>query len=192
MYSRASLSPDRQKFLYWLRHRETMAKHNRRGKRRFNLRRVRVSPELALATLASDTVLATVLIGTSASTYRCMSVSLTWSLTDLTANDGPIIVGLAFSDYTVTEIKECLEAAEAIDIGDKIGQEKANRLVRIVGSMNEVRESLSEGRLIKTRLNWLIPIGKAINVFAYNTGTGALTTGAFLNCDGSMWVKDSA
>ncbi len=170
-----------------------MAKHpKRRSRRRFNLRRVRVSPELALAMLASDTVLKTVLVGTYASTYGCMSVSLTWSLTDLTANDDPVIVGLAFSDYSVTDINVCIEAAEAIDIGDKIGQEKANRMVRIIGSMNEVRESLSEGRPIKTKLNWLIPIGKAIEVFAYNTSDDPLTTGAFLNCDGDMWVKDSA
>ncbi len=169
-----------------------MAKHTKKGRsRRFNLRRVRISPELPLLTTASDTAIVTGFTGASPSTYRAMLLKAIWSLTDLTANDGPISVGVAFSDYTVTEIKEAIEVAGSISPLDKISQERANRLVRIIGSMNEVRESLNDGQPITTKLNWLMPIGSFVNLFAYNQSTGALTTGAVVNVDGDLWVKDS-
>ncbi len=168
-----------------------MAKHPKGRSRRFNLRRVRVSPELPLLTTASDTAVKTVLTAASVSTYRAVSLKATWSITDLTANDGLITVGLAFSDYSVAEIKECLEVAGSISPLNKIAQEQANRLVRIVGSMNEVRETLNDGQPITTKLNWLIPIGGSVEIFAYNQSTGALTTGAIINVDGDLWVKDS-
>ncbi len=113
-------------------------------------------------------------------------------MTDLTANDGPIVIGLAHSDYTVTEIKEALEASTAIDAGNLIAQERANRKVRIIGTMNEVRESLNDGQPISTKLNWLMTIGKTVNLFAYNDGAALLTTGAVVALNGDLWVKDSA
>ncbi len=113
-------------------------------------------------------------------------------MTDLTANEGPIVVGYAHSDYTVTEIKEAMEASSAIDVGNKIANEQANRLIRVVGTMNEVRESLNDGKPITTKLNWLMSIGDSVNLFAYNDGPGALSTNAIVSLAGDMWVKDSA
>ncbi len=164
----------------------------RTPKRRFNLRRVRVTPELALGTLATDTAVVNALTVVAPSSYRAISCKATWSLIGLTAGEGPITVGYAHDDYSVTEIKECLEAAASIDPGNKIAQEQSNRLIRIVGTLSESNVDLNEGKPIKTRLNWLIGVGHAINMFAYNEGTAAnLTTGAVARCQGDLWVKDS-
>ncbi len=168
-----------------------MAK-KRSSRRRFSLRRVRVTPAVALSTLAQAVAIVVNVTPASTSTYRCMSIKGVISLTDLTANEGPIVVGYAHSDYSVTEIKEALEASNAIDVGDKIANEKANRLVRVVGTMNEVRESLNDGRPITTKLNWLMSIGDSVNLFAYNDGPALLTTNAIVSLAGDMWVKDSA
>ncbi len=109
-----------------------------------------------------------------------------------TTGDGPLTVGICHSDYSNTEVKECLESGASIDQGDKIAQEQGNRLVRIVGSMLPgEEENLNDGKPIKTRLNWMIDIGSAVNVFVYNEGSGSLTTGSLMKLTGSLYVKDS-
>ncbi len=171
-----------------------LAKHTgRRNGRRYNLRKVRITPELALATLASDTAVTVTTTGTSDSQYRCISILATWALRGLTAGDGPVTVGYAHGDYTVAEIKECLESTNAISQGDKIAGEKTNRLVRIVGTFGTAGPGiLNDGRPIKTRLNWAIMVGEQVNMFAFNEDTAALTTGSVLHCQGSMFVKDAS
>ncbi len=152
---------------------------------------MRSSANISLLTLAALTAKTGALFAAAAGALRVMSASATWSLTDLTANDGPIVFGYAHSDYTVTEIKECIEASGAIDLGDKIAQERANRLVRVVGVMNEVRETINDGEPVKTRLNWRFNPGEVLNVFAYNDNADdALTTLAELGHNGVLWVKD--
>ncbi len=166
-------------------------------KRRYNLRRVRVSSELALSTLGSDTALTNSLTGTSAGAYRFMSGKLSWTLSGKTIGEGPITVGYAHSDYSVTEVKECLESFASIDQGDKQAQEQADRLIRTVGTFgnqgaDQAMAALNNGLLITTRLNWLINIGDSVNFFVFNEATGALTTGAVVNAQGDVYIKDSS
>ncbi len=163
-------------------------------KRRFNLRRVRVTTEQALATLGTDTALVASSSGASDGTYRAVTMKMTWLLSSMTQGEGPITVGYAHSDYTVTEIKECLEANAAVSIGDKGAQERANRLVRVVGTLrgDPNGSSLNDSKPISTKLNWLINIGKQVNIFMYNESQSSLTTGAFLNVAGNMWIRDSS
>ncbi len=161
-------------------------------KRRFNLRRVRFSTELALATLGSDTALTVSLTGAGDHAYRAVVIKGSWNQTGLTAGEGPVTVGYAHSDYTVAEIKECLEAFAAISQGDKIAQEKAGRIVRTVGTFrSEANNALNDGKPISTRLNWLMAIGDSINMFCFNEEQGALSTGALINHQGDLWVRDS-
>ncbi len=116
-----------------------------------------------------------------------------WTLDNLPSGDGPVVVGYAHSDYSVTEIKEALEAGSSISVGNMVSQEHANRLVRKVGTFVEAEAPLNNGMPIKTRLNWLIPIGKEVNVFAFNDhAADALATGSILTFNGNMWVKDSS
>ncbi len=158
--------------------------------RKFNLRKVRVSPELAIGTLTTDTALTVGMTSASPNKYRCISVDVVWSLSALTANEGPLTVGYAHSDYSTTEIKECMEAAGALDQGNKIAQEQANRLVRVIGTLDSELEQLNQGAPLKTKLNWLIGIGDVVNAFVFNEQTGTLTTGASLKISGNMWIKD--
>ncbi len=167
-----------------------LAKHT--PKRRYSLRKVRVSPRLGLSTLATLTAITTALTAASVSTYRAVTVKGSWTMSGLTVGEGPIIVGYAHSDYTVAEIKQSIEASGSINPGSKIENEQSNRLVRIVGTFNQANSSLNDGRPIKTCLNWLISIGDAVNLFAYNDSTGTLTTGAEVAMTGDLWVKDSA
>ncbi len=163
-----------------------------RKRRRFNLRPVRITTEKVLGTLASDTALVQTLTGTSANAYRCVSVAVVWSIRELTEGEGPLTVGYAHSDYSVAEIKECLESQTAIDQGDKVAQERANRLVRSIGQLGpEGNETLNDGLPVKTKLNWKIGIGDSVNAFIFNEDDAAnLTTGANVNLSGTMWVRD--
>lgn len=170
--------------------RYAMAKKASR-KRSFRLRRVRLTPELGLSTLGSDTAIVGSAVGSSTAQYRVKSLKGTWSIVGLTAGEGPVTIGIAHSDYSVTEIKECLEAAASISPGDKIAQEQANRLVRIVGTLDGGRTTLNDGRPVSTKLNWLITIGQGFNLFAYNEDQASLTTGATVTFSGDAWVQDS-
>jgi len=168
-----------------------MAQKPKKRSRRFNLRRVRFSVPQAMATTGNKVAVVGNLTGAADGAYRVKSVKAAFSSLNLAATDGPLIVGYAHSDYTVTEIKECIEASSAISVGDKIAQEKANRLVRIVGVLEEAaNDDLNDGRPISTKLNWLIPIGKIVNMFIYNDGI-AMTTGCVVSCNGEMWIQDS-
>ncbi len=164
----------------------------RKPRPKMNLRRVHMTPAQALSTLGGVTALVTGLTAAADGAYRAVSVKGIHSILLLTAGEGPITVGFAHSDYTVTEIKEAIESALSISVGDKVAQEKANRLVRVIGEISAAEPMLNEGMPVKTRLNWLIPIGKFVNLFAYNNNSGALTTGAIQNFSGDLWVKDSS
>ncbi len=170
-----------------------MAKRKGKARRRFNLRMVRTSAQLALGTLGNVTVINGAVFGNADGAYRIMSTNVLWTMKNLTAGEGPIHVGYAHGDYTVTEIKEAIESASSISIGNMVEQERGQRRVRLVGSFSgEVgEEALNEGRKIRTKLNWLIPIGTNFNMFAYNdSGVNPLTTGAIVDHTGQCWVLD--
>ncbi len=162
-------------------------------KGRYSLRMVKLNGTLVLGTLANVTVGASSITGVADGSYRMISVRVVWTLKNLTASQGPLTVGFAHSDYSVTEVKEAIESAASINIGDKVANEQSNRLVRVIGSFsgNTVEESLNDGKPIKTRLNWAIPIGQSVNAFAYNDSGAALTTGAIIDLTGACWVKDN-
>ncbi len=163
-------------------------------RRRFNLRRVRYSTELALSTLGSDTALLVSITGVGDAQYRMITMKGTWNISSDTAGDGPVTVGYAHSDYSVTEVKECLEAFAAIAQGDKIANERANRLIRTVGTfrLQGNGDFLNDGKPLSTKLNWLIAVGDSVNMFVFNESTSALTTGATVNHQGDCWVRDAS
>lgn len=170
----------------------SMAKRKGRRRRRFNLRRVRLTPELALSTLASDTALLNAIQGgTSTTAMRIASIIATWSVSGMTGNNGPLTIGYAHPDYSVAEIKECLESQAAIDLGDKVAQERSNRLIRVIGMIDSENDVLNDGLPVKTKLNWKMPAGDTPNFFVFNESTSPLDTGASVKLSGNMWVKDS-
>ncbi len=168
-----------------------------RGKRRFNLWKVRVAEGVGIGALAALSVTANAITVASTDPYRLMSVDLTYKIVDLgAATDDGQEFGLAHSDYSVAEIEECLEAQTAIDRGDKVAQEQSNRLVRSIGVMTGVGiaggdKSFNDGRSKRTKLNWHMSIGDRLSVWIRN-GSGVIyTTGSAIVCQGNIWVKDS-
>ncbi len=140
-------------------------------------RKVPVYPTQDLGTLASKDVISTVMINASTDTYRLMSTDGVWSCSGLTLGEGPVAVGIARGDYTAAEIEECLEAAGAVDLGDLLAQEKANRFVRQIAVVSAAEPLANDGKAIKTKLNWPVAEGDQPQIWAYNISAGALSTG---------------
>ncbi len=134
------------------------------------------------------------LTATTLNPIRLISLNASFSLADVTDIDDGHTFGLAHGDYTNAEIEECLEAATSIDPGDKIANERANRLVRFIGTFKKDAGGLSgsynDGKRTKIRLNWPMPIGKLIVMWVRNASGTVWTTGSTLTVDGDLWVKD--
>ncbi len=172
-----------------------MMAHRKGGypaKGRYSLRPVQTTPTITVGALALSTAVTGTCYGNADGAYRIIALKGTWSLTTNTAGNGPLVVGFCHGDYTVTEIKEFIESTSSISIGNKILGEQANRLIRRVGVFNGLTtdESLNDGMPIKTRLNWAIPIGTNLNMFAYNDDASNRDTGSFVKFNGTGWVKD--
>ncbi len=169
-----------------------MAKHGGRKGGRYSLRKVSITPFLTLGALVSGVAVVSGLTGTSDAQYRLISANVSWSIHNNTIGQGPISVGYAFGDYTVTEIKEQIESTASISPGNKVLGEQSNRWVRKIGQFSgaTVNEVLNDGKPIKTRLNWAVQIGSVVNAFAYNNDTGNLATGSLVGLQGDLWVKD--
>jgi len=174
----------------------TLMARKPRRRRKFNLRRVRVNGAVVIGALAALDVTQGAVTVASLNPFRIMSVHASYSLSGLgaTIDDGQEF-GISHSDYSAAEIEECLEAASAIDIGDKVAQEQANRLVRSIGIMSGAdvtggNRHFNDGRKIRTKLNWAIGIGQTLNYWIRNGSGVVYTTGATLLVAGDLWIKD--
>ncbi len=166
-------------------------------RRKFNLRRVRVAASIGLGALASLDVVNGVIVPASTNTYRLVSAKLAFNISDIAAAiDDGAEVGIAHGDYTAQEIEDCLEAQTAIDIGNLVEQELADRRVRSLGYAVKKAQgtddsaSLNDGQPIKIRLNWLIGIGDTFNVWVRNGSDTVWTIGGNILVLGEVWVKD--
>ncbi len=163
-----------------------------RPKRRWNPNNavVRITTTKVLSTLASKTILLEALTVVSGNEYRAISLKIAWSLQALTAGEGPVHVGVAHGDYTVTEVDEWMESQSSMSRGNLIEHEKASRKIRLVGTFSgEANESLNNGRPIRTKLNWAVVGDEVINLFIYNGGAAPLTTGGVLGAVGSIFLR---
>ncbi len=150
-------------------------------------------------TLSLGTLAATTLVGVDfdeAVNERTLvsSIVATWALSDTTiaANRGPVLVGVAHSDYTDAEIEAVIELTDSWDEGNKTQQEIAKRLVRKIGTLTADGQIavLNDGRPIKTKLNWILNQGQTLRLWAYNTGTAALDAGAVrIEGHANLWPK---
>ncbi len=170
----------------------TMAKARPRRRRwTADMQAVPYTEAFSLGTLASVTVITGTVLPASDNEYRCLSISTLWSLRNHTGSEGPIIVGYAHGDYSVTEIKQCIEAEGSMTRGDKIAAEQADRLVRRVGVFagTTAEDTLNDGKPIRTRLNWVIPDGKTLTAWAYIQSGAALTTGSNVVLNGKTTIR---
>ncbi len=171
-------------------------KPRRKGRRKFNLRRVRIAAAVTVGALDTLDVTSSTIHPTPVNPLRVVSAKLAYSWADIgAAIDDGFEFGLAHSDYSAAEIEECIEASAAIDQGDKIAQERANRLVRSIGIMPASGVTASgrvfnDGRIVHTKLNWLIGIGDSVVAWIRN-GSGVIyTTGSSLLVQGDLWIRD--
>ncbi len=163
-----------------------MARKPQRRRRRTMGRYIRgnINLKFALGTLGAGTVL----LGTPADVVeeRTMitSVVARYSLSGYTGGDniGPVAIGIAHSDYSLTEVGEWVALATGWAEGDKVSQEISNRLIRRIGifdveggSAGEA-STLNEGRPVKTKLNWILTTGQNVNFWVLNMGSAALAT----------------
>ncbi len=159
-----------------------VAKHGKRRFRRYQ--GAKIDQQLNLATLAGDTLLGVVLANTVVDKTWCSSVKAVYGVTNWTpvADNGPLLLGWAHSDYTDTEVEQAIEALNSWDTGDKITQEHARRKVRIVGYLHNggataaVNSVMNHGNPVTTKCGWMLESGDTLRFWCYNAGTAAFST----------------
>ncbi len=165
-----------------------MAKHGR-GKRRRNFVAIPYETELALATLADATVVTTAPITFGEDIY-CVSMDASYATAGFTPTEGPLAIGWAHGDLSVTEIKEAIEAA-VTDPSDIIARERARRPVRKVGQfpIAGAGESFNDGKVVRTPLRFVINDAKSIKFWAFNKSGATLTTGGTIDVSGTLYGR---
>ncbi len=158
----------------------------RKGRRRRSMGRYIRGPvdeELDLGTLAARTLIGANFDSVVNERTLVSSLVATWALSDVTVatGDGPVLVGVAHSDYSDSEIESWIEVTNSWNEGDLVGQEVANRKCRRVGvfeSKDLAAETavLNDGKPIKTRLNWILLQAQTLKVWAYNMGSSPFAT----------------
>ncbi len=145
-----------------------------------------VDEELSIGTLAALTLISTPFDNTVIERTLVSSLVASWAIQEWTpaANDGPLMVGIAHSDYTSAEIEEWIEATTSWSEADKIAQEVNSRKIRAVGTFvspgavgdGAGAAKLNDGKVIKQKLNWILNTGQTLRVWAYNSGSSAFGT----------------
>ncbi len=158
-----------------------MAKH---GKGRFRpYVRGSIDHKLNINTLAGSTVVGSLIGNTVVDRTYLSSVKAAWSLDGVTkATDvGPLMVGIAHSDYSDTEVEEWIESLTNWDAGNLTAQEKGRRKIRMVGVFTNADEPttwevLNDGKPITTKCKWILFEGDTVRVWAYNMGPNAFSS----------------
>ncbi len=144
-----------------------------------------VNEQLSMAALASKTGVLAAFDETVNERALISSLVARYGLEGLTpaTQVGPIMVGVAHSDYTLAEIEEWIESTGTWDEGNKQQQEVGQRLIRRIGVFETSRGAaaigssvLNDGKAIKTKLNWILNQGQTLNLWVYNLGNAAVAT----------------
>ncbi len=160
-----------------------MAKHRRRKKFRPYLGG-RIDKQLGLGTLAPRVLISENVTDVLTEQAWLSSVRLVWSLKDfaIASERGPIMVGVAHSDYTSAEIEAFIELATSWNRGDLVSNEISRRKVRIVGVFHNpeanLAVALNDGKPMTTKCNWQLFTGQTVKIWALNQGNAALASGS--------------
>ena len=124
------------------------------------------------------------------------SIKCEWSLANWSpgVGDGPIVCGIAHSDYTDAEIEEWIENLGSWEEQDLKQQEIARRKIRQVAVIPSPGATsaaivLNDGKPIYTKCGWMLGTGQTLRVWTYNRGTSALVDGAIMDTMGhaNLW-----
>ena len=153
-----------------------------------------IDESLSLGTLASKTLVGDTWDESPEEQTLISSIVCTWTLDNVGAAQGPILFGIAHSDYSDSEIEAVVESVASWDAGSKVEQEIAKRLVRQLGTFSSSGVDgdieFNDGKMLKTKLNWKLNTGDTIKMWAYNLSGAALATFApILTCNGhaNLW-----
>ena len=137
----------------------------------------------ALGTLAGSDVLVQAVQDTVEERSYVSSVKCTYALNSFTVGDGigPLIQGVAHSDYSDAEIEEWIELTTGWAEGDLVSREIATRKIRRIGTFPRQADNigtmaLNGGRMITTKLGWILTTGQNVKFWTYNTGANPLAT----------------
>ncbi len=162
-----------------------MARHGRGRKGRNMSRYLKgmIDEELSIGTLAGRTMVKVDFDETVNDRTLVSSIVATYVWSDPTPGEdiGPLMVGIAHSDYLFGEIEQVIENTGSWDEGNLPSQEIAKRKVRIIGIFETTIAvgaafALNNGKPIKSKLNWILSAGDTLSVWAYNLGANAFAT----------------
>ncbi len=158
-----------------------------------------LNEQLSLGTLAGKTLSSAVSAGVLLEKAWLSSVKATWAVSEWTpsAEDGPILCGVAHSDYTSAEIEAWIEnEAGSWSESDMVQQEIARRRIRRVGVFQTLVSgsshawTMNDGRPIHTKCGWQLRTGQGVRMWVYNMGTGAFETtdpNVFVEGHANLW-----
>jgi len=143
-----------------------------------------IDERMSLGTLGAGVAISQIFGQTVNEKTLVSSVVINWSMDQFTVgnDDGPILVGVAHSDYTDAEIEQYIENLGSWNEGDLTAtREVGKRLVRRVGvlrgaSVVAEHDTLNDGKPVKTKLNWLLLQAQSLRLWAYNAGSSAIAT----------------
>ncbi len=171
----------------------------RRGRKKFRkYLKGQINFKFALSTLGATTgILGPVpdTLNEKAWVSSCKCVYALEEFTDA-ADDGPILLLVAHSDYTLAQVEEWIENTNSWTQGSLRQQEIAARKIRRIGMFHSTDVGsngivvLNDGKPITTKLGFQLVSSQTLNFIAYNTGASPLaTTGPNVTIQGhaNLW-----
>jgi len=148
-----------------------------------------IKGSVTIGALNAHTLIGNPLADTVVDRYWAMSADIAWGLENFSSAEGPLIIGLAHSDYEDAEIEEFIELAGTWDEGNLISREVAKRKIRIVGVLGDGEERLNAGKMLRTVLKFMLTEGDTLKLWVYNDSATQLTSGGVLNAVGKAYMK---
>ncbi len=159
--------------------------YRRKGGKRGKYIKGNVDELLTLTGLVANTLVGTQFDDSVNERTFISSLVASYSISNFTlgTDDGPIMVGVAHSDYSDAEIEAVIEVTGSWNEGDLIAREVGQRLVRVIGIFRATGAAtetmtLQEGKMIRTKLGWILLQSQSLRLWAYNLGTSNLATTA--------------
>ncbi len=159
-----------------------------------------VDDTLTVGLLASKDVVGAVFDEVVDGRTYISSLKAVWSMkgVTLTAAAGPIVVGVAHSDYSDAEVEEWIENTGQWNEGDLVAREIGNRKIRQVGVFEDPDSgpteavTLNDGKPITTKLGWILVEGQTLRLWAFNSGLAAMAVSSpevAINGHVNLWPR---
>ncbi len=174
--------------------------NKRGGRRRRRYLRGKINVEEAVGAIGTKAVNLQIFPDVVFEKTWISSISAAWTLSNLTplGDAGPLLIGIAHSDYSAAEVEEYLENVDSWNEGNKVQQEIAKRLIRVIGIFETPDDApdsvtLNDGVKIHTKCGWSLATGQTLNLFIYNFGGNSISATSSPNIAGrghaNLWPQ---